>query len=104
MGAAWQRLSFSTTAEKGRDHEPQKTQDPPAQGQRTISAPQIMSRFAFILKRLQQPSTWAALAGLSLLAGKQLPPELVGAGPDLVALAAGALGVALNEQGPPGPV
>ena len=62
-----------------------------------------MKRRRAIVRTLRQPSTWAGIAALALLAGKQLPPELVGAAPDLVALAAGLLGITLNEQGPPGP-
>lgn len=53
-----------------------------------------------MLSRLRQPSTWAALGVLATLAGHRLPPDLVGALPELVGLVCAGLGVALDETGP----
>lgn len=55
-----------------------------------------------VAARLRQPSTWAALAALAVLAGHPLPASMVEAGPALVALVAAALGVVLDERGAPG--
>lgn len=50
-----------------------------------------------VIDRLREPSTWSALAAVALLAGQQLPAELVGAGPDLVALVCAVVGVLTPE-------
>lgn len=55
---------------------------------------------AYLAARLREPSSWAALAVLASVAGMHLPPELVGAAPELVGLVAALLGVALPERRP----
>lgn len=55
-------------------------------------------RTAAVVERLREPSTWAALGVLAAISGRYMPPELVTAGPDLVALVCAALGVVLNER------
>ena len=48
--------------------------------------------------RLQEPSTWAALAALAALAGHPVPEDLISAIPALVGLVAAVLGVVLRER------
>ena len=59
-----------------------------------------MSEF---VARLREPSTWAALAALAVLAGHPMPERMEEAGPALVALVAAVLGVALKEGSEPPP-
>lgn len=54
-------------------------------------------RLAPVLARLREPSTWAAVGVLAVLAGRPLPADLVQAAPDLVALLAAGLGITLKE-------
>lgn len=50
-----------------------------------------------VAARLREPSTWAALAALAVLAGHPMPESMEDAGPALVALLAAALGITLKE-------
>lgn len=51
----------------------------------------------YLAERMREPSTWAALAAVAAALGHPVPLDLVAAAPVLVALAAGAAGVALAE-------
>ena len=53
------------------------------------------------MARLREPSTWAALGTLAVLAGHPLPEHLGDAGPALAALACALLGITMREGGPP---
>jgi|GEM_PF-2630788 len=66
---------------------------------KTKTTTKTTGRRAAVIKRLREPSTWAALGVLSTVAAAPIPPDLIAAAPSLVALVCAGLGVALDERG-----
>lgn len=60
-------------------------------------------RWAGVVDRLREPSTWAGIAALAILSRHPLPEGLTDAAPALVALLSAVLAAVLDERGPPPP-